>query len=176
MDTTLTRARVHDQLRALNMKHAEKIAVHRLCHGKHHRIIEPKHLEGLAPEATITPLQRKLRELRALGPAAEAFVAGLVTTQTRLLPWHVARLRESLFKFGPAMLQQAMDRATRFQAFDARTVQNLCRKMRLRSDGGGEAVPIGTVLANLMARLDQGQVQSRNLQNYETVYTAATEV
>lgn len=154
---------------------AEKIAVHRLCHGKHHRVIDPKHLEGLMVEATITPLQCKLRELRGLGPAAASFIDGLVKTQTRLLPWHVARLRESLYKFGPAMLQQAMERANRFQAFDARTVLNLCQKMRLHTDGGGEAVPIGAVLANLMARLDQGQVQSRNLQNYETVYTVATE-
>lgn len=154
---------------------AERIAVHRLCHGKHHRIIEPKHLEGLAPEATVTPLQCKLRELRALGPAAAAFVDGLVKVQTRLLPWHVGRLRESLHKFGPAMLQQAMERAARFEAFDARTVLNLCRKARLRTDGGGEAVPLGAVLANLMARLEQGQVQGRNLRSYEVVHTTTTE-
>jgi transposase len=30
---------------------AEKIAVHRLCHGRHHRIIDPKHLEGLVVQA-----------------------------------------------------------------------------------------------------------------------------
>jgi hypothetical protein len=153
----------------------EKIAVHPLCHGRHHRIIDPKHLEGLVVEATLTPLQHKLRELRALGPAAQAFVEGLVKTQTRLLPWHVARLREALFNVGPEMLQQAMERATRFQAFDARTVRNLCHKMRVRVDGGGEAIPIGTVLANLMARLDQGHVHSRNLQDYESVHTHTSE-
>jgi transposase len=150
---------------------AEKIAVHRLCQGKHHRIIDPKHLEGLAIEAQLTPLQLKLRELREMGPAAAAFVDGLVKTQTRLLPWHVGRLRETFFKFGPEMLQQAMEQAARFQAFDVRTVQNICRKMRLRTCGGEEAVPIGTVLANLMAHLNQGQVQDRDLHDYETVHS-----
>jgi len=154
---------------------AEKIAVHRLCHGRHHRIIDPKHLEGLVVEATLTPLQHKLRELRALGPAAAEFIDGLVKTQTRLLPWHVGRLRETLFKVGPEMLQQAMERATRFQAFDVRTVQNLCHKIRMKRFGGDEPAPIGAVLANLMARLDQGQVQSRNLQDYETVHHIAAE-
>ena len=154
---------------------AEKIAIHRLCHGRHHRIIDPKHLEGLVVTATLTPLQHKLRELHALGPAAAAFVDGLVKTQTRLLPWHVGRLREMLFKVGPEMLQQAMERATRFQAFDVRTVQNLCHKMRLQKFGGDEPVPIGVVLANLMARLEQGQVQNRNLQDYETVHTGTEE-
>lgn len=154
---------------------AEKIAVHRLCQGRHHRIIDPKHLEGLVAEATLTPLQHKLRELRALGPAAAAFVDGLVKTQTRLLPWHVGRLRETLFKVGPEMLQQAMERATRFHAFDVRTVQNLCHKMRLQKFGGDEPVPIADVLATLMARLEQGQVQGRNLQDYETVHPIAAE-
>lgn len=65
----------------------ERIAVHRLCHGKHHRFIDPKHLEGLVPDATVTPLQLKLRELRALGPVALSFADGLVKTQTRFLPW-----------------------------------------------------------------------------------------
>jgi hypothetical protein len=146
---------------------AEKVAVHRLCPGKHHRIIDPKHLEGLVVPTTLTPLQLKLRELRALGPVAAAFIDGLVQTQTHLLPWHVGQLRETLFKMGPEMLQQAMEQASRFQAFDARTVQNLCHKMRLRTCGGDEPVPIGAVLVNLMARLDQGQVQNRNLQDYE---------
>jgi hypothetical protein len=150
---------------------AEKIAVHRLCHGKHHRIIDPKHLEGIVPEATITPLQRKLRELRSLGPDAELFVAGLVKTQTKLLPWHVGQLREQLFKFGPQMLQAAMKRATRFEAFDARTVRNLCRKMRLKRYGGDEPVPIGKVLANLMTHLDQGHVQQRSLTDYEGLFS-----
>jgi transposase len=154
---------------------AEKIAVHRLCHGKHHRIIDPQHLEGLVVVATLTPLQLKLRELRALGPVAAGFIDGLVKTQTRLLPWHVGRLRETLFKVGPEMLQQAMERATRFQAFDARTVQNLCRKIRLKTTGEAEPVHIGTVLANLMARLEQGQIQPRNLQDYETVHPIAAE-
>jgi transposase len=149
---------------------AEKIAGHRLCQGKHHRIIDPKHLEGVAAQATLTPLQLKLRELRALGPTAAAFIDGLVKTQTRLLPWHVRELRETLFKVGPEMLQDAMAHAVRFQAFDARTIQNLCHKMRLRSCGGDEPVPIGEILANLMARLDQGQVQHRDLRDYETVH------
>jgi transposase len=149
---------------------AEKIAVHRLCHGRHHRIIDPKHLEGLAVEATLTPLQIKLRELRALGAAAAVFVDGLVKAQTHLLPWHVGRLRETLFKVGPDMLQQAMAQATRFQAFDARTVQRLCHKMRMRTFGGDEPVPIGVVLSKLMARLAEGQVESRNLRDYEAVH------
>ena len=150
---------------------AEKIAVHRLCQGRHHRIIDPKHLEGLVIEATLTPLQHKLRELRALGPAAAAFIDGLVQTQTRFLPWHVGRLRETLFKVGPEMLLQAMQRATRFQAFDVRTIQNLCHKMRLQRFGGDDPVPIGEVLRNLMTRLEQGQVQNRNLQEYEVTHT-----
>lgn len=154
---------------------AEKIAVHRLCQGRHHRVIDPKHLEGLVVPPTLTPLQHKLRELRALGPAAASFIDGLVTTQTRLLPWHVGQLRETLFKVGPEMLQQAMERATRFQAFDARTVQNLCHKMRVRTFGGDDPVPIGAVLAKLMSRLSEGQVQSRNLQDYETVHPIASE-
>jgi hypothetical protein len=61
---------------------AERIAVHPLCYGRHHRIIDPKHLEGLVGEATLTPLQLKLRELRALGPAAATFIDGLVKTQS----------------------------------------------------------------------------------------------
>ena len=154
---------------------AEKIAAHRLCQGRHHRIIDPKHLEGLAPRIPLTPLQVKLRELRDLGPVAAAFIDGLVKTQTRLLPWHVGRLRETMFKVEPDLFLEALDRATRFQAFDARTVQNLCRKMRLRQCGG-EAVPIGEVLVNLMARIDQGQVQHRNLRDYETVGSVAQEV
>jgi transposase len=154
---------------------ADKIAVHRLCHGRHHRLIDPRHLEGLAVEATLTPLQVKLRELRALGPAAAAFIDGLVKTQTRLLPWHVGRLRETLFKVGPDLVQEAMTHAARFQAFDARTVQNLCRKIRLRTCGGDEPVPIGAVLADLTARLDQGQVQSRNLHDYELLHPVAAE-
>jgi transposase len=154
---------------------AEKIAVHRLCHGRHHRIIDPKHLEGLVVEATLTPLQHKLRELRALGPAAAAFIDGLVKSQTRLLPWHVGRLRETLFKVGPELLQQAMERATRFQAYDARTVQKLCDKLRLQRCGGVEPVPIGAVLTKLMARLAEGQVQARNLQDYEVVHAPALE-
>jgi hypothetical protein len=126
-------------------------------------------------EATLTPLQIKLRELRALGPAAAAFIDGLVKTQTRLLPWHVGRLRETLFKVGPEMLQQAMARAIRFQAFDARTVQKLCHKMRLQRFGGDEPVPAGMVLTTLMARLEEGQVQHRNLRDYETVHTMSKE-
>ena len=153
----------------------EQIAAHRLCQGRHHRIIDPKHLEGLAPRIPLTPLQVKLRELRELGPAAATFIDGLVKTPTRLLPWHVGRLRETMFKVEPEMFLEALARATRFQAFDARTVQNLCHKMRLRQ-GGGEAVPIGEVLANLMARIDQGQVQNRNLRDYETVGSVAQEV
>ena len=151
---------------------ADKIAVHRLCHGKHHRVIDPKHLEGLVPKATITPLQVKLRQLRALGPAAATFIDGLVKTQTRFLPWHVGQLREALFKYGDGMLQQAMARASNFQAFDARTVLNLCRKMRLREQGG-DPVPIGQVLTSLMAKLHLGDVQDRQLQDYET--TTVTE-
>jgi hypothetical protein len=73
------------------------------------------------------------------------------------------------------MLQQAMERATRFQAFDVRTVQNLCHKMRLQRFGGDEPVPIGAVLSTLMARLEQGRVQNRNLQDYETVHPVAAE-
>lgn len=153
----------------------EKIAVHRLCQGRHHRIIDPKHLEGLVVPPTLTPLQHKLRELRALGPVAAGFIDGLVTTQTRLLPWHVGQLRETLFKVGPEMLQQAMERATRFQAFDARTVQNLCHKMRVRTFGGDAPVPIGAVVAKLMARLAEGHVQNRDLQDYETVHPIASE-
>ena len=153
----------------------EQIAVHRLCYGRHHRIIDPKHLEGLVVEATLTPLQHKLRELRGLGPTAAEFIDGLVTTQPRLLPWHVGQLREMLFKFGPDLLQQAMARASRFHAFDARPVQNLCHKLRLRTYGGDEPVPIGAVLTHLMARWDQGQVQTRNLHDYETVPPVAVE-
>jgi len=154
---------------------AEKIAVHRLCQGRHHRIIDPKHLEGLVPQTTLTPLQVKLRDLRGLSLAAAGFIDGLVKTQTRLLPWHVGQLRETLFKVGPEMLQQAMEKAARFQAFDARTVKNLCHKMRLRAYGGDEPVPIGNILANLMARLDQGQVQNRDLRDYETAHHVAKE-
>jgi transposase len=154
---------------------AEKIAVHRLCYGRHHRIIDPKHLEGLVIEATLTPLQIKLRELRALGPVAAAFIEGLVKTQTRLLPWHVGRLRETLLKVGPELLQQAMARATRFQAFDARTVQKLCHKLRLQRFGGDEPVPIGAVLTKLMARLAEGQVEHRNLRDYEAVHAMSKE-
>ena len=68
-----------------------------------------------------------------------------------------------------------MARANRFQAFDARSVQNLCHKIRLRTQGGDEPVPIGAVLANLMAHLEHGQVQNRNLQDYETVHPIAAE-
>jgi hypothetical protein len=123
-------------------------------------------------KAAVTPLQVKLRELRALGPTAATFIDGLVKTQTRFLPWHVGRLRETLFKYGTEMLQQAMERATHFQAFDVRTVQNLCRKMRLREQGG-DPVPIGQVMTNLMAKLHLGDVQNRQLQDYEA--TTATE-
>lgn len=153
----------------------DQIARHRLCQGKHHRIVDPKHLEGILPAATLTPLQRKLQELRQLGPAAQAFLEGLVKTQTRFLPWHVGRLRETLFKVGPQILQQAMERATRFQAFDARSIQSLCRKIRLRSASSDEPVPISAVLAPLMNRLAQGQVHSRNLQEYETFCTTPSE-
>jgi hypothetical protein len=48
--------------------------------------------------------------------------------------------------------------------------------MRVRSCGGDEPVPIGAVLANLMARIDQGQVQHRHLQDYETVTTTPLEI
>jgi transposase len=153
----------------------DKIAAHRLCQGKHHRIIDPKHLEGLVAEAILTPLQIKLRELRALGPDAAAFIDGLVQTQTRLLPWHVGRLRETLFNVGAETIQHAMKQASRFQAYDARTVRNLCHKMRMRAFGGDQPVPIGAVLTNLIGRLEQGQVQNRNLQDYETVHAVAGE-
>jgi hypothetical protein len=93
----------------------------------------------------------------------------LVQTQTRLLPWHVGRLRDTLFNVGAETIQQAMKQASRFQAYDARTVLNLCHKMRLRTFGGDQPVPIGAVLTNLIGRLDQGQVHGRNLQDYETV-------
>lgn len=153
----------------------EKIAVHRLCQGRHHRIIDPKHLEGLVPHTTLTPLQMKLRELRSLGSAAAVFVDGLVKTQTRLLPWHVGKLRETFFKVGPEMFLDALAQANRFQAFDARTVRNLCHKIRLRTCGGDEPVPMGNLLANLIARLDQGQVEQRSLVEYETLHPAAKE-
>ena len=153
----------------------DKIAEHRLCQGRHHRIIDPKHLEGLAKPSLLTPLQQKLHELRALGPIATSFIDGLVQAQTKLLPWHVGRLRETLFKVGPEMLQQAMEQAMRFQAYDVRIIQNLCRKMRIRQHGGEYPVPIGTVLANLVARLDQGQVQSRNLRDYEATHPIEAE-
>jgi hypothetical protein len=155
---------------------AERIAVHRLCSGRHHRIIDPKHLEGLVVPPHVTPLQHKLRELRGLGPVATAFIDGLVRTQTRLLPWHVGRLRETLFKVGPEMLQEAMGQASRFQAFDVRTVQNLCRKMRLRRFGGDGPVPIGSVLANLVTRLGEGHVLNRSLHEYETAHRSVPEV
>jgi hypothetical protein len=47
--------------------------------------------------------------------------------------------------------------------------------MRLQRFGGDEPVPMGAVLANLLARLEQGQVQSRNLQDYETVHPVVAE-
>lgn len=87
----------------------------------------------------------------------------------------MARLRDTLFKVGPDMLLTAMARAARYQAFDARTVQNLCQKMHLQQYGGDEPIPIGTVLTHLMARLDQGHVQNRNLQDYETLHPVIPE-
>lgn len=153
----------------------EPIARHRICQGRHHRIIDPKHLEGLVPKTPLTPLQLKLRELRELGPVAVRFVDGLVQTQTRLLPWHVGRLREALFKYEPDLFLKALERAVEYQAFDARTIENLCRKMQRRLCQDGEAIPIGEVLNNLMARFDEGQVHQRNLRDYETVGSIAQE-
>jgi len=154
---------------------AEFIARHRICQGRHHRIMDPKHLEGMVPKTPLTPLQLKLRELRELGPVAVRFIDGLVQTQTRLLPWHVGRLRETLFKYEPDLFLKALERAVEYQAFDARTIENLCRKMQRRLCQDGEAIPIGEVLNNLMARFDEGQVHQRNLRDYETVGSIARE-
>ena len=153
----------------------EPIARHRICQGRHHRIMDPKHLEGMVPKTPLTPLQLKLRELRELGPVAARFIDGLVQTQTRLLPWHVGHLREALFKYDSDLFLKALERAVEYQAFDARTIENLCRKMQRRMCQDGEAIPIGEVLNNLMARFDEGQVHQRNLRDYETIGSIAQE-
>jgi DNA-binding transcriptional MerR regulator len=47
--------------------------------------------------------------------------------------------------------------------------------MQRRLCQDGEAIPIGEVLNNLMARFDEGQVHQRNLRDYETIGSIAQE-
>ncbi len=99
------------------------IARHRICQGRHHRIMDPKHLEGLAPKTPLTPLQLKLRELRELGPVAVRFVDGLVQPRRVCCRGTSGGLREALFKYEPDLFLKALERAVEYQAFDARTIE-----------------------------------------------------
>jgi hypothetical protein len=149
-----------------------QIARHALCRGKGHRIIDPKHLEGLSPERTFTPTQKKLEELRSLGLAAKTFVDGLVRTQTRYLSWHLKKIEDLWLKVGSETLQEGMRRAIPYEAFDAKAVENLTRKLRCNME---QPEPLREVLPQVLARLSQGEVQTRNLADYERVLVAAAE-
>lgn len=152
--------------------HEEMIARHSLCQGKRRRIIDPAHLEGLRPESCLTPTQKRLEELRSLGAPARAFIDGLVRTETRFLPWQLRKLEGLLFKVGPETLQKAMEHALRFGAYDARTLENLCRKWRpIQAD----PVAFGDVLSRLAARWGQGQVELRDLGEYDRAFACRTE-
>lgn len=152
-----------------------RIATHGVCPGKRQRIVDPKHLEGLRPETCQTPLQRRLEEVRSVGPVAGQFIDGLVKAQPRFLPWHVRKLQEMLFKVGPELLQEAMERAMKFQAFDARTVQNLCQRLRYGA-GRGEPMPLASLLPEVLRRLGGGEVEGRNLRDYDTLCGLGQEV
>jgi Mu transposase, C-terminal domain len=144
----------------------EPIATHRLCPGKHHRIVDPNHLAGLTSATALTPMQQRLAELRALGPVAEQFVAGLVRVQTRFLGWQVNKLEETLWKFGPESLQEAMRRAQRYEAFDVRTLQNICHQQR-SARPRPEAVAVGEIVSQVLAKFRGVEVAGRDLSDYD---------
>jgi transposase len=165
--------RVEVSAEEVTIYHGEQhIARHALCRGKGHRIIDPKHLEGLKPERTFTPTQKRLEELRSLGLAAKTFVDGLVRTQTKYLSWHLKKLDDLWIKVGSETLQEAMKRAIPYEAFDAQTVENLAKKLRWRME---EPEALKEVLPQVLARLNQGEVQTRNLAEYDSVLASAME-
>ena len=145
----------------------EMIARHALCQGKRRRIIDPAHLEGLRPETCLTPTQKRLEELRRLGPTAGTFIDGLVRAETRFLPWQLSKLEALLFKVGSETLQKAMEHALRFEAYDSRTLENLCRRWRPIQIG---PMAFGDVLGRLSARWGQGQVELRDLTEYDRAF------
>ena len=145
--------------------HKELIARHGLACGKRRRIIDPQHFQGLMPERCRTPTERRLAELQNLGPDAQGFLQGLVKTQTRFLPWHIGRLEELLWKNGPQVLLKALARSSRFEAYDARTVANLCRQMRPLQE---EPTRLGSLLTDVLDRAQrQGDVELRPLSDYD---------
>ena len=148
----------------------EQIACHARCLGRRRRIVDVKHFEGISPERCFTPTQRRLEQLQSLGPQAKAFLEGLTKAETRLLPWHLSRLEELLFKNGPEILLKAIERAARFGAYDAHTVGNLCRQLRPVQE---TPTRLGELLGDIMARAAQGQVQHRPLDDYDRLAAGA---
>lgn len=152
----------------------QRIALHALCRGKHHRIVDPKHLEGMQPETCLTPTQKRLEEIRSLGPVAVRFLDELVSRETKFLPWHLKKIQQCLFKVGPDLVQAAMEQCMRFDAYDAKAIENICRKRRYK-EGHGEPMPIGQILTGVMEQLGGGEVQLRDLDEYEVACSAEIE-
>lgn len=104
----------------------ELVARHTLCPDKGRIIRLPEHIEGAPRPVYPTRIREVRAQFAEAFPQAEAFVQGLIRVKCGNAKYHMIEVLKLLETYPREVVASAIDRATRFGAFDCRTVRNIC--------------------------------------------------
>lgn len=113
-----------DQLRIFDGE--TLIATHMLSHQKHQMITDPAHFSGLLRPAAAGDRPGAQAQFLATFPQTEAFVQGVAKLKGGNATYHLAQILALTETYPVRTVQAAIQRATEYGAFAARSVRRIC--------------------------------------------------
>ncbi len=151
-----------DQLRIFDGD--QLIATHQLCRQKGQMITDPAHFSGLLRPVAPSAHQGAQDQFLATFPQTEAFIQGVTKFKGGNATYHLAQILALTDSYPVATIAAAIQRATEYGAFTARSVRRICE-----SDSAVALVPpLSPVQTNQPALL-QVPVEERTLLQYAEV-------
>jgi transposase len=110
---------------------AEEVARHARSEGKGHDVIDPAHVKALLDAKRRGDRGALVHQFVALGPVADAYLSGLVTSELALYR-HLRRILALIERFGREEVLAAIAHAQGFRAFGADYVEHIVVERRRR--------------------------------------------
>lgn len=151
-----------DQLRIFDGE--TLIATHTLSHQKHQMITDPAHFSGLFRPAAAGDRPGAQAQFLVTFPHAEAFVQGVMRLKGGNATYHLAQILALTDIYLVRTVQAALQRATEYGAFAARSVRRICE-----SEAALALVPPTSPVQTNQPALLQVPVEERTLVQYAEV-------
>ncbi|MFB3816011.1 MAG: IS21 family transposase, partial [Terriglobales bacterium] len=140
------------------------IATHTLSRQKHQMITDPAHFSGLLRPTAAGDRPGAPAEFLATFPQTEAFVQGVTKLKGGNATYHLAQILALTETYPAGTVQAAIQRATEYGAFAARSVRRICE-----SDSALALVPPTSPVQTNQPALLQVPVEERTLLQYAEV-------